>query len=145
MKFRLAAFTIILLTTNVLLAVIHHVPGQFQDIQTAVNAALEGDTVMIAEGTYTGVGFMDIELTGRNIVITSESGPDECILDMQSLGRALYIHDGETNATVIEGLTIRRGITFNSGTHRRQGGGMLIDNASPTIRNCIFESDSARG
>lgn len=127
------------------IAAVHRVPSVYTTIQRAVDAASEGDTILIADGTYTGAGNMDIELYGLNLVIISENGPEDCIIDLQSQGRAFFIHRGETEATVIEGLTISHGMTFNTGANRRQGGGILIDRASPTIRNCVFDSDSSRG
>ncbi len=145
MKKTLTLILLVLLTANLAPAAVLRVPSQYPDIHAAVNAAVEGDTVLIADGIYSGERNRNIEFTGQNIVIMSENGPYECVIDLDKLGRAFYIHRYETNATVIEGLTICNGMTFTSGVYRNQGAGILIDRASPTIRNCIFQEDSARG
>ena len=48
-----------------------------------MDAAAEGDTVLVGPGTYTGPGNRDIELSGKAIVVVSENGPEETVIDCE--------------------------------------------------------------
>ena len=45
-----------------------HVPADYPTIQEAINAAVNGDTVLVSPGTYVE----NINFRGRNIVVASE-------------------------------------------------------------------------
>lgn len=138
-------------------AVDRRVPSQYPTIQAAVNAAASsGDRVLIANGTYTGVGNRDIDLGTKNLVVQSESDNAlNCVIDCQYLGRGIRIHGNQTSATVVRGLTITRGTAqfgggilnyptaaiiencrFISNVATQDGGG--VDNTRGTMRNCTF-------
>jgi predicted outer membrane repeat protein len=119
---------------------VRHVPSQDRTIQAAVNAAANGDLILVAAGFYTGQGNRNIELLGKAITVRSESGPESTIIDaggsQSAYAVAFNLHHGESNATVIEGFTIRGGYAFN-------GAGMHLQGSSPTIRNCVFTANQA--
>jgi hypothetical protein len=52
-----------------------HVPGSVSTIQEAVNLALPHDSIIVADGYYSGGGNRDIELLGKPIVLISQNGP----------------------------------------------------------------------
>ena len=96
-------------------------------IQAAINATLNGDTVIVENGTYTGPGDIDLDFGGRNITVTSQNGAATTIIDCQGSSsanhRGFYLHSGETNAG-INGLTIQNGYEYGN------GGGILNSGAS---------------
>ncbi|TKJ38446.1 hypothetical protein CEE37_13085 [candidate division LCP-89 bacterium B3_LCP] len=106
------------------------VPSQYGTIQAGIDAASNGDTVLVADGTYTGTGNKDLDFGGRIIVVMSENGPDVCIIDCENDGRGFYFHSGETADAVIYGFMIRYGYASN-------GGGINVTDSSPTIDHCI--------
>jgi len=112
----------------------------FATIQRGIDAASDGDTVLVADGTYTGEGNKNLDFNGKAITVTSENGAENCIIDCEKAGRGFYFHSGETETSVVSGFTIKNG---SAGEH---GGGIFCDGASPTIINSIItENSSDRG
>lgn len=112
------------------------VPFQFPTLRAAIAAAVDGDEIVIDDGTYTGPDNRALDALGKAITIRSRNGPTACIFDCQTLDRWMIIASGEGPATLLDGLTIRNG-------RASTGGALLCSDASPTIRRCVFESDIA--
>ncbi len=123
------------------------VPGQFTTIQAAINAAANGDTVVIADGTYTGPGNVDLDFGGRSITVTSQNGAVKTIIDCGGTAndshRGFNLHSGETNA-IISGLTIQNGDVSTKANYDNYGGGIYASSAYLTIQNCIIRNNKAR-
>jgi hypothetical protein len=115
-----------------------HVPGEYPTIQAAIDAAVDGDEVVIADGTYTGEGNKNLDFGGRLITVRSASGdPETCIIDCEEDGRAFHFHSGETAEARVEGLTIRDGLVWEDGPG---GAGVFCESSSPSFDNCRFVS-----
>lgn len=112
-------------------AAVIHVPGDQPTIQAGVDAAQLGDMVLVAPGTYTGAGNINVNVT-KDIAIVSEGGPEVTTIDMQGSGHAFTLRSNLPASARVEGFTITGGTTI------AEGGGIRIDQASPTIRNCVF-------
>lgn len=131
------------------------VPADYPTIQSAVNAAQEGDTVLVSPGTY----LENIQLQGRNIVLSSryflEPNPSntikQTIIDGSQpvhpdTASCILIFRGESAATVIQGFTIQGGKgtvwldPAGAGTFR-EGGGILTEGSSPIIRHNIIQNN----
>ena len=119
----------------------HAGTGDFLTIQAAITAASSGDTVIVKDGTYTGVGNRDIDFLGRAITLRSQNGANKCIIDCQGVGRGFEFHSGEGPDSVLDGFTIRNGTAWNN---FEGGGGISCSwSSSPTIANCIIEDNEA--
>ena len=78
--------------------VVVRVPDDYETIQAGINVACEGDTVLVAPGTYTGQHNRDIDFLGKNLVLLSEGGPEVTIVDCQATEsdrhRGFFVHRG---------------------------------------------------
>jgi predicted outer membrane repeat protein len=115
--------------------------GDAPTIQAAIDSASNGDVVLLADGTYTGDGNRDIDVGGKVITIISQNGRDACTINIGSSSPldphfGFQFSSGETSATELSGITITGGYYFS-------GGGVVIDNASPTIAGCRFSENEA--
>lgn len=120
---------------------IRSVPADYPTIQAAIDGANPGDTVLVADGVYTGSGNRDIDFAGKAIAVRSENGAAACIIDCEGnlaqAHRAFRFRSGETAASLLEGLTIRNGFMDF-------GGALLCEAASsPSVIRCVFEQNTA--
>ncbi len=117
-----------------------YVPSEYGTIQAAIDAAIHWDTVIVADGIYTGDGNRDIDFLGKVITVRSENGPEKCIIDCNGTEdnphRGFYFHSGEDANSVLSGFTITNG-------YASYGGGIYCSGSSPTLTNCTFSSNSA--
>jgi len=125
-----------------------HVPQAFLTIQAAIDAAESGDTIVVADGVYTGPQNRDLNLGGKNVLIRSENGASACTIDCQGTYeepyRAFIFENGESPAAALDGFTITGGSTLQGAIlDEFNGGAILIRDSSPTIRNCVFTGNTA--
>ncbi len=106
-------------------------------IQAGIQAAIDGDVVEIADGTYTGEGNKDLDFHGKAIIVRSENGPNNCDIDCEGDGRGFYFYSGETAESVVDGFTITNGYVGNG------AGIYCTNNSSPTISNCMITGNTA--
>jgi len=116
-----------------------HVPSEQPTIQAGIDAAVDGDTVLVADGTYIGTGNVNISFNGKSILVTSENGPEATIIDCESSSRGFVFLSNEDSTSELSGFTITRG----QGTVWPGGGGVYAHSASPKITNCIFYDNYA--
>ncbi|MBI5115220.1 hypothetical protein HZA56_01990 [Candidatus Poribacteria bacterium] len=109
----------------------------FCSIQLGIDDAINGDTIIVRDGTYTGVDNRDLDFGGKAITLRSANGPANTIIDCQGNGRGFYFHSGEDSDSLVDGFTI------TGGSVAGYGGAIFCAAASPTIANCIISSNSA--
>lgn len=113
-------------------------PGQtYSTIQSGIDAAANGDTVVVAPGTY----YENIDFKGKAITVTSSGGATNTIIDGGAKpGVATVIFaQGETSTSVLSKFTVRGGgDTIFTG---RSDGGIYVTEASPTIENNIVTAN----
>ena len=130
--------------------------ADFDNIQAAVDAASDGDEIVVMPGTYTSTqdGHV-VNMLGKAVTLRSSdpSDPDvvgATIIDGEDARRGLACFNQETNKTVIAGFTISNGYSvefeYGNGSDANQnGGGMFNINSSPTVTDCVFSSNTAVG
>src|SRR5262245_60198475 len=125
---RIPACIVSFLSAASLQAAIIDVPGNQPTIQSGIDAALDGDTVLVAPGTYVEV----IDFKGKAITVKSSGGAAITTIDGNHLGSVVVFRSGEDSLSVLEGFTLVNG----SGTPDPMavGGGIFCKNSSPTIR-----------
>ena len=119
-----------------------HVPGYFNAIRLAVDAAVDGDTILVAPGTYTGPFNRDTDPHGKRLAILSFAGWDSTIIDCEGKGRAFHYNTGEDLQSILSGFTVTGGSTDSYG--KEYGGGVYASKAAPVIEFCRFKDNYAR-
>jgi hypothetical protein len=112
----------------------------FDAIQEAINAAANGDTIIVKDGTYTGTGNYNINFHGKAITLRSQNGPANCIINCQQLGIGFEFSWGEGTDSIVDGFTITNGCLDDP---EKGGGGICCYWSSPTITNCIITNCKA--
>ncbi len=124
--------------------------ASYPTIQSAVNATMPGDVVIVGPGIYVeNIVFppRDFQLIG--------AGMGQSIIDGGANGSCMSFTQGPvTNAMVIDGFTLRNGsgdLALLDFTYRRFGGGVYINNPlalsgpsiAPTFKNCEITQNTS--
>ena len=91
----------------------------FATIQAGIDAAIDGDTVLVAAGTYVE----NINFNGKNISVIGADRETTIIDGNQDVENVVTFESGEDSTTVLSGFTITN------------GAGILIGGSSPTLQN----------
>jgi hypothetical protein len=122
--------------------------GDFPLIQSAVDASVDGDTVMLTDGTFTGRGNMDIRYNGNKITVCSQSGnAQSCIVDVAGEAngiaeRGFIFDNNEDSLSILKDLTIING-SADALCPGCEGAGVYIYYSSPSIINVICHDNYA--
>ena len=116
-----------------------NVPGDYPTIQAAINASSNGDTVLVAPGTY----FENVTFSGKLITVQSAQGPSVTTIDGGGVAPVVNFSNAETSAAVLQGFTLQHGnAPFAYGY---EGAGVHITSASPTILGNVITANTACG
>ena len=108
-----------------------HVPADWPTIQEAIVAAVDGDTVLVAPGTYVE----NLDYLGKAIAVESEAGASstvvyaELFIPVVSFGRHWQSIEGADS--ILRGFTVTGGFVYSGGA------GIDASGATPLIQDCI--------
>ena len=118
------------------------------NIQAGIDAAVDGDTVLVAPGEY--VITEPITFRGKAITVVSEAGLEETTIRMGipadiNRGSVVVFENNETAMSILEGFTITGGGGVSVlPVNELCGGGILFNASSGTLMNCAIVQNSAR-
>ena len=112
--------------------------GNFDSVQDAIDAADDGDVVIVMPGHY----FENITFLGKAITVQSAAptDPELTIIDSGNTpdSTTVIFAAGEDEYSILDGFVI------TGGDNLLHGGGIYC-NSRPTIRNCIVRGNHADG
>ena len=114
-----------------------NVPGSYPTIQAAIDASANGDTVMVAPGTY----FENIDFKGKLITVQSAQGPSVTTIDGSNLAPVVNFSTSETAAAVIQGFALQHGNATAAFSY--EGAGIHINGASPTVEGNVVIANTS--
>ena len=135
-KVFLVSLALTLVSSGIALATVITVPGDQPTIQQGLNAAQEGDTVLVAPGTYYEVVFWPAT---NGIKLLSEAGAESSTIDGSNLSSVIYF----PGLGGIDTTTVLRGFRITNGGNVSYGGGIYMTQSSPIIEECLVNSNNA--
>ena len=114
-----------------------YVPGNYPTIQAAIDASVDRDIIIVAEGTY----YENIRFNGNDIKVTSIDPYDPnvvvlTVIDGSDLNSTVIFLGAEPESCILTGFTITNGSAEN-------GGGINGKGTLATITNCIIDGNNA--
>jgi parallel beta-helix repeat protein len=115
-----------------------NVPAGHSTLQEAIDAASNGDVIIVTPDTYAGDNNKNLDFNGKSITLKCDSQAASCTIDCENSGRGVYFHSNEDENTILSGFII------TNGNVPKMGGGILCVSSSPTITNCVITHNTAR-
>ena len=108
------------------------------DIQAAIELMSDGDTVQLQAGIYPTN--QTLSMRGKSLTllgVTGSQGQPLSVLDGQGTTRLFLCDEGEGPDCVFRNLVLRNGFVTDF------GGAMYLEDADPTMDNCVFIENAA--
>lgn len=119
-----------------------NVPEDFITIQQAIEFAEEGETVLVAPGTY----YETVDFMGKGITLKSEDGAESTVINALLQGSCVSFTSSESADSMLDGFTVTKGTgtaVVHGGMEYFGGGVFISDFASPCIINNIITDNTA--
>ena len=117
------------------------VPADQPTIQKGIDAASNGDTVLVSPGTYSE----NINFNGKLITVTGSGRPATTIIDGGQKAPVVIFLSAETNEAVLSGFTITNGFANPDNPVTDSGGGIYVGTSSPTISGNVITQNASCG
>ena len=114
-------------------------PGDYPSIKAAIDAAEDGDVVLVADGIYKGDGNRDISFLGKSISVKSVNGPEYCTIDCENVGTGFFFVDSPGHFS-IEGFSIIN--IKGSGLKCENSGELLVSKCYFVGANIYLKNDN---
>jgi len=136
------------------------VPEEYATIQAAIDAADNGDTVLVSPGTYPET----INFSGKRITVSKTPEPENAVIDGGQNGTVVTFNNGESDLSVLNGFSITNGFAaqgagifcgegttpvitnntiFGNDAYQNGGGVYVDDDSAPFIVNNTIDSNTA--
>jgi len=134
------------------------VPVQYSTISDAIDAAAQGDVICVETGYYND----SLDYNGKAVHVLGIHGRTITTVDANYTGPVAHFTCSEGPASVLEGVTLIHGSTLSDAgaidlydstpvltrlvikdSSGGCGGGIFMENASPTIRDVLIENNYA--
>jgi len=102
-------------------------PADFDNIQAAVDAAIDGDEIVVEPGTYASEDYYVVDMGGKSLTLRSSGTAEATIIDAQGT-YGIDCRYGVSLDGVIDGFTITGSDYW----------GIDCEGSSPTIRGCTI-------
>lgn len=141
---KLIIISSLILTANLLSGQIINIPSDYTTIQQGINAASNGDTVLVDSGTYNEA----INYNGKNIIVASyylttldTSYISQTIIDAYEKSTSVVkFQNGEDSTALLCGFTLQNGNTISWD----EGGGICCKNSNPQLKYLTINNNSSR-
>jgi parallel beta-helix repeat protein len=131
----LISASLLMLSAAIAQAATLYVPSQYSRLQTAINAAHAGDTIIVAAGNYNDYSMYPPTVwSGKDLTIKGAGA-----------GKTLFLSNGTASCLTVNNLTSAssiQGFTFENGW-QSGGGGINATNSNLTVNSCEFSYNQA--
>ena len=118
---------------------VRNVPSQYPTIQSAIGASSNGDTVLVAPGTYKE----NIAFTGKSITVTTDLTGPKATIDGGGLASTVtMIIPASAPQAVLSGFIIQNG---SPGTSRQSFGGGIVVSGNALIQQNQIQNNASCG
>jgi len=104
----------------------------FQQIQDGIDAAFEGDAVLVLPGTYVE----NIDFLGKTVTVQSTQGREDTVIDGNQVGTVVTFSSASQSGATLEGFTVQNGDGY-------EGGGIHCAGEKASIKNNTIKGNTA--